>query len=74
MTYDITVGGSGFSGRGSPFRSFGRIRRKRNSYEYPDSDEAGPDEGDVDDALAVSQDALVAARTLVDSGQLGPWS
>lgn len=47
-----------FSGRGSPFRSFGRIRRKRNSYEYPDADEAGPDEGDVDDALAVSQDAL----------------
>ena len=63
-----------FGGPGSPFRSFGRIRRNRNSYEYPDSDEAGPDEGDIDDALAVSQDAVSAALALIESGQLGSWS
>ncbi len=63
-----------FGGAGSPFRSFGRIRRNRNAYEYPDSDQGGPDDGDVDDALAVSQDALAAARALIGSGQLGPWT
>lgn len=53
-----------FGGPGSPFRSFGRIRRSRNSYGYPDSDAAGPDHADVDDAVKVSQDALIAGRAL----------
>ncbi len=63
-----------FGGPGSPFRSYGRIRRNRNSYEYPDSDEAGPDAADVEDAVVVAQEAVSAARALVESGQLGGWS
>lgn len=63
-----------FGGPGSPFLSFGRIRRNRNAYEYPDSDEAGPDVGDVDDAVAVSRDALAAAHALMESGELGLWA
>ncbi len=63
-----------FGGPGSPFRSFGRIRRNRNSFEYPDSDRAGPDRADVDDAIAVARQALAAARALGESGELGPWA
>ncbi|HRC13512.1 MAG: hypothetical protein IPJ15_16185 [Actinomycetales bacterium] len=62
-----------FGGPGSPFRSFSRIRRNRNAYEYPDSDEAGPDVGDVDDAVAVSRAALTAAHALMHLGKLGVW-
>ena len=62
-----------FGGPGSPFRSFGRIRRNRNAYEYPDSDEAGPDAGDLEDALRVAEAALTAAHALLGSGQLGVW-
>lgn len=58
-----------FGGSGSPFRAFGRIRRSRNSFEYPDSDRAGPDRADVDDAVKVSPDGLSAARVLIDSAQ-----
>ena len=68
-----------FGGPGSPFPSFGRIRRSRNSYEYPDSDGAGPDhadvdDADVDDAVRVSRDALTAGRVLIDTGHLVRWS
>ena len=63
-----------FGGPGSPFRSFSRIRRNRNAYEYPDSDGAGPDEADVADAVMVAQDALLAAAALLDSGRLATWS
>jgi len=65
---------SQFAGTGTPFRSFGRIRRNGNSYEYPDSDEAGPDGADVDDAVAVALSAVTAAEALLDSGRLGPWA
>lgn len=63
-----------FATPGSPFRAFSRIRRNRNSYEYPDSDEAGPDEADVQDALDVAVAAVSAVGIILDSGQLGPWS
>ena len=63
-----------FGGAGSPFHSFGRIRRSRNAFEYPDSDAAGPDVEDVEDAIGVAGDALQAARALIDSGHLEPWA
>ena len=63
-----------FGGAGSPFRAFSRIRRSRNSFEYPDSDSAGPDGEDVEDAIIVATDALRAARTLVTSGHVNRWS
>ncbi len=45
-------------GVGSSFRAFSRIRCSRNSFEYPDSDVAGPDGEDVEDAIRVAHDAL----------------
>lgn len=63
-----------FGGPGSPFRSFNRIRRSRNSFEYPDSDSAGPDAADVNDAVHVSRAALTAALALIDTGQVDAWS
>jgi hypothetical protein len=40
------------------FRSFSRIRRARNTFEYPDTDTAGPSAADVADAI----DAATRAR------------
>jgi hypothetical protein len=36
------------------FRSFGRICRSRNSFEYPSSNSPGPAADDIDDAIAVA--------------------
>jgi hypothetical protein len=55
------------------FKAFGRIRRARNSFEYPDTDTAGPDLADVKDALAVAHQALDAATTVLDQDVLTPW-
>lgn len=56
------------------FRSFSRIRRTRHSFEYPDSDTAGPAEADVTDAIAVATDAHRAASVIFEQRVLGPWS
>lgn len=55
------------------FRSFSRIRRARNSFEYPDTDTAGPAADDVDDALRAAQQAQAAVTTVLDRGLLTPW-
>ena len=56
-----------------PFKSFNRIRRARNSFEYPDSDTAGPIQADVDDAIHVATQGLEAAATILERDLLTPW-
>src|SRR5579862_7212357 len=55
------------------FRSFGRIRRARNSFEYPSSNSPGPADDDVDDAIAVATRAREAAATILDQNVLSRW-
>ncbi len=63
-----------FRGRVRALRSYSRVRRTRNSLEYPDSDTAGATDADVDDATDLAQEAIVAAVTVLDRGQLGEWT
>jgi len=55
------------------FRSFGRIRRARNSFEYPTADRPSPSADDVDDAVATAARARAAAATILDQNLLTPW-
>lgn len=55
------------------FRSFGRIRRTRNSFEYPGADTPGPSLDDVDDTITVATRAREAAATILDQSLLTPW-
>jgi hypothetical protein len=55
------------------FRSFGRIRRARNSFEYPSSNSPGPVGDDIDDAIAVASRAREAATTILDQNVLSHW-
>jgi hypothetical protein len=55
------------------FRSFGRIRRARNRFEYPSALAPGPSAEDVRDAIAVATEARDAASTILDQGVLSPW-
>ncbi len=56
------------------FKSFGRIRRARNDFEYPDSDTQGPSFDDAEDAITVATKARDAAVTVLDQTLLTPWS
>lgn len=62
-----------FGGTARVFRSFGRIRRARNSFEYPTSDTPGPSREDVDDAVAVATETRKSATVILDQGVLTPW-
>jgi hypothetical protein len=55
------------------FRSFGRIRRARNSFEYPTSTTPGPVSEDVDDAVAVATEVHKAAATILSQDVLTRW-
>lgn len=55
------------------FRSFGRVRRARNSFEYPSSNSPGPTSDDIDDAIAVATKAREAATTILDQNVLTHW-
>lgn len=55
------------------FRSFGRIRRSRNNFEYPSSNSPGPTSDDIDDAIAVATQAREAATTILDQNILARW-
>jgi hypothetical protein len=55
------------------FRSFGRIRRARKSFEYPSSNSPGPADDDIDDAIAVATRAREAATTILDQNALTRW-
>lgn len=55
------------------FRAFGRIRRARNSFEYPNTTTPGPASEDVTDAITVATRAHLAAVTMLDQHVLTPW-
>ncbi len=55
------------------FRSFGRIRRARNAFEYPDDETPGPSADDVDDVITIATRAREAATTILEQNLLTPW-
>jgi hypothetical protein len=55
------------------FRSFSRIRRARNSFEYPDTGTAGPGADDVADVVQSATQARDAAAVILDQNVLSPW-
>jgi hypothetical protein len=55
------------------FRSYGRIRRARNSFEYPSDDGPGPSGDDIDDAIGVARQTHEAATAILDQGALTRW-
>jgi hypothetical protein len=55
------------------FRSFSRIRRARNSFEYPSTDTPGPSPDDVREAITTATQAHDAAATILDQDVLTPW-
>jgi hypothetical protein len=57
----------------SALRSFGRIRRARNNFEYPSSNTPGPVGDDIDDAIIVATQVHHAAATILDREMLTPW-
>lgn len=65
--------GAQFGGSAPVFRSFGRIRRARNSFEYPTADTPGPSADDVDDAVSTATRARAAAATILEQELLTPW-
>jgi HEPN domain-containing protein len=54
-------------------RSFSRLRRARNSFEYPSAETPGPSVDDVKDAIRVAREVNDAAGKMQDSGILSPW-
>lgn len=54
-------------------RSFGRIRRARNNFEYPSTDTPGPSPDDVHDAAAVAAEVRNAATAILDQDVLTAW-
>lgn len=55
-------------------RSFGRLRRARNGFEYPGTETpAGPSQDDVQDAVRVAREVSAAAGKILDRRILTPW-
>jgi uncharacterized protein (UPF0332 family) len=54
-------------------RSFSRLRRGRNRFEYPDTDTSGPITDDVNDAIDVARQVHEAATKILTQGILSPW-
>jgi HEPN domain-containing protein len=54
-------------------RSFSRVRRARNSFEYPSTETPGPSEDDLKDAIRVAREVNDAADKVLASGILSPW-
>lgn len=55
------------------FRSFSRIRRNRNRFEYPGDNASEATEDDVNDALQVASEAVVKVATTFEREVLSPW-
>jgi len=55
------------------FRPFGRIRRARNSFEYPSTTTPGPSSDDVTDAVTVATRARDTAAIILDQRVLTRW-
>lgn len=62
-----------FSASVPVFRSFARIRRARNVFEYPSADTPGPLADDVDDAISAASRAHDAAAKILQQNVLTPW-
>jgi hypothetical protein len=62
-----------FGSTARAFRAFGRIRRARNSFEYPSATTPGPAPDDVTDAITVATQAHQAAATILAQNVLTPW-
>ena len=54
-------------------RSFSRLRRARNSFEYPSTETPGPSGDDVKDAIRVAREVNDAADKILKSEVLSPW-
>jgi uncharacterized protein (UPF0332 family) len=54
-------------------RSFSRLRRARNTFEYPSTQTPGPSEDDVKDAIRVAREVNDAADKILETGILSPW-
>jgi hypothetical protein len=54
-------------------RSFSRLRRARNSFEYPSAETPGPSEDDVKDAIRVAREVNDAVGQILKSEILTPW-
>lgn len=54
------------------FGKLHRLRRRRNSTEYPDDDAPSVTSEDARQALETGREVLDAARKLVASGRVGP--
>jgi HEPN domain len=54
-------------------RSFSRLRRARNSFEYPSTETPGPSGDDVKDAIRVAREVNDAAVRILESEVLSPW-
>lgn len=50
-----------------------RLRRRRNTTEYPDLDSPTVTDGDAAQALAIAQETVDAVKRLIDSGRLDPF-
>jgi hypothetical protein len=57
----------------SALRSFGRIRRARNNFEYPSSNTPGPVDDDINDAITAATQVHHAATTILDRKMLTTW-
>ena len=55
------------------FKSFGRIRRARNNFDYPSTIAPGPSPDDVRDAITTAAQARDAAVTILEQNLLTPW-
>ena len=50
-----------------------RLRRRRNTTEYPDLDSPTVTDGDAAQALATARETVDAVKRLIDSGKLDPF-
>ncbi len=55
------------------FGKLNRLRRRRNSNEYPDPDSPTVTGDDARQALATARETVDATRRLIDSGRLDPF-
>jgi uncharacterized protein (UPF0332 family) len=54
-------------------RSFSRVRRGRNRFEYPEHDTSGPTVEEVADAIDIAKQTHDAAAVILNQGILSPW-
>ena len=55
------------------FRSFSRVRRARNGFEYPSTVTPGPSADDVTDAVTIATQTRQAAATILEQDLLTKW-